>query len=125
VITPISTGQPPGFEDLHIDRAAGKMGAPGADCGRNDDGERGADAQRHPHLQRHAGKPKAFIKHRHQDRAAADTEQAGKKSCQCTHRNQQQRQFEQLGNMKPRDRHPRFPLPHFACALPRVACARS
>ena len=47
------------------------MGAKRADRGRDDDRKRGADAERHPHLQRYAGQPEAFVEHRHEDGAAA------------------------------------------------------
>ena len=52
----------------------------GADRRRQDDGERGANAKLHVHRFRHAEDAKHFVQHRHNNRAAADAEQAGKQS---------------------------------------------
>jgi len=82
------------------------MGAIGTDRGRDDDRQRGADAKRHPHLQGDAGEPETFIEDRDQDSAAADPEHAGEKARQRADNNQQQCQFDQLGNLEPRHRHP-------------------
>ena len=49
----------------------------GAERGRHDDGNRGADAKLHAHVFRHAEHAKHLVEHRHDDRAAADAEQAG------------------------------------------------
>jgi hypothetical protein len=49
----------------------------------------GKDRGDHQAAQRHAGQPKAFVEHRHQDRAAADAEHAGQKSRQRPDRDQQ------------------------------------
>ena len=72
------------------------MGAKRTQRGRDDDRERGADAERHPHFERYAGEAEAFVEHRHQDRAAADAEQPGEKAGQRADRNQQQCEFEQF-----------------------------
>ena len=63
-----------------VDRAFGAMGIIGADRGRDDDGERGADAQRHAHAVRHVDDAEQLIERRHQHGAAADAEQAGQKT---------------------------------------------
>jgi len=46
--------------------------------GRDDDGERSADAHLHAYVFRHVERAKDFVEHRHDDGAAADAEQAGK-----------------------------------------------
>ena len=51
-----------------------------ADRRRQDDRERRTDAKLHVHRFRHAEDAKNFVQHRHNDRAAADAEQAGKQS---------------------------------------------
>jgi len=86
--------QPPQAHDFRVHGATDLMGPIGANRGRNDDSERSSDAQGHSRLERHAGPAKAFVEHRHQDCAAADAEQAGEKSRQATHADQQGRQFE-------------------------------
>ena len=81
--------QPPRLEDFGVDRAPEVMRPPGANRGRDDDGKRGADTQRHPHLQRHACKSEAFVEHRDQDRAAANAEHACEKTGERADRHQQ------------------------------------
>jgi hypothetical protein len=49
----------------------------GANCGRHDDGERGADAHLHAHIFRHIERAEHFVQHGNNDGAAADAEQAG------------------------------------------------
>jgi hypothetical protein len=65
--------------------------------------ERGADAERHPDLQRHADEAEAFVEHRHQDRAAADAEYAGHESGQGADRDQQQREFDDFPGIEAGD----------------------
>jgi hypothetical protein len=81
---------------MSVDRASFIMGAKRTDRGRDDDRKRGADAERHPHLQRHAGQPEAFVEHRHEDRTTADAEDAGQKSRQPPDCDQQQGEFDEL-----------------------------
>ena len=49
----------------------------GAERGRHDDRERGADAKLHAHIVGHAEHAEDFVQHRHDDGAAADAEQPG------------------------------------------------
>ena len=115
--------QPPRLEDFQIDRAAGVMGAKRTDRGRDDDGERSADAERHPHLQRHAGEPEAFVEHRHQDRAAADPENAGEKPRHRADRDQHQRQFDKLDEIESGHHHPACALRNDASVTRQIAGA--
>ena len=52
----------------------------GADRCRHDDGDGGADTELDAHLFGYAKQTKYFIKRRHDDRPAADAEQAGEHS---------------------------------------------
>ncbi len=81
------------------------MGAERGDRGRNDDGKRGADAERHAHFQRHADEAEAFVEHGDQHRAAADAEDAGHEAGDRAHRKQQQRQLDHFGDAEACDRH--------------------
>ena len=76
--------------------AAEVLGAERTDRGRNDDGERGADAKRHPHLQRHAGRAGSIRRTPAPvARAAAGTpNQAGQKTRQRAGCNQEQAEFD-------------------------------
>ena len=113
--------QPPAPEDVHVDRAPLVMGAKRGERGRDDDRQRSADAERHPHLQRHAGQPEAFVEHRHQDRAAADAEHAGQKSRQRPDRDQQQGEFDEFFGIKAG--HHVFEHPTFRTCDPRICMA--
>ena len=104
-------------QHVHVDGAAKMVRAKRADRGRDDDGKRGADAERHPHLQRHAGEPEALVKHRHQDGAAADAEHPGQKSGQRADHDQQPGELEQFGYVQPCDLHSRLPFSIGSCPI--------
>ena len=53
------------------------MGQEGSHIGGNDDGDRGADAKLEDHRFRYAEDLEHLVEHRHDQRAAADAEQAG------------------------------------------------
>ncbi len=70
-------GHRPDLHDRHVDRALGAMGVEGADRGRDDDRQRGADAERHArHPRARRCTREDLVEDRHDDRAAADAEDA-------------------------------------------------
>ena len=113
--------QPPAPEDIHVDRSPLVMGAKRGERGRDDDRKRGADTERHPHLQRHTGQPEAFVEHRHQDGAAADAEHAGQKSRQRPDRDQEQGEFDELLGIEAS--HHVFEHPTFRTCGPSICMA--
>ena len=75
--TPKTTGT---AQALRIDMSTAPLRpvrVEGADRGRDDDRERGADAERHPHLVGHADDAEELVEDGHDDGAAADPEDAG------------------------------------------------
>ena len=70
--TPRTAGNRPSRITPGITEAFGAVREIGAERGRHDDGERGADAKLHAHVFRHAEHAKHLVEHRHDDRAAAD-----------------------------------------------------
>ena len=80
IATPIDRRHGPAAQHLVEHGALGAVRQIGADRGRHDDRERGADAQLHAHLVRHAENAEHLVEHRHDDGAAADAEQAGQKA---------------------------------------------
>ncbi len=78
ITTPINRRQRPQAHDLGDHRALLFVRDIRAHRGRNNDGERGADAQLHAHVFRHIERAEHLVQHRHDDGAAADAEQAGK-----------------------------------------------
>jgi hypothetical protein len=73
-------GRRPGPDDLDRQIAFGAVRQERAQRGRNDDRERGADANLHPPLLRHSEHAEDFIEHGNDDRPAADPEQTGQQS---------------------------------------------
>ena len=78
------------------DQPLGAMGEIGLDRGRHDDRKRGADAKLHAHRVGHVEDAEHLVEHRHDDRAAADAEQAGEQSGNDAADDDGQREPEQL-----------------------------
>jgi hypothetical protein len=76
------------------------MRAPGAQGGRHDDRERGADAELHAQLLRDLEMAKHLIERRYDDGAAADAEEAGKDAGGGAGDEDRQRQPDQAGEVR-------------------------